>query len=225
MHSDIEIHCPFCHRATAASPPPLAVLWGGQQRQLAEFLKGYDDLGTPYYVYDGQWWLAKCNACKRALLIQDDGSRVYPTPRPGPTHEGIPDPMRTDLIEAKVCLTANAYRACATMARRSLQCACVAQGAPTKTMKGGFVPLAKQINDLEERRIITPSLCRMAHAIRLIGNDGAHAEEEEVFGTVADEKAVTMEDAAEIMELAEFFLHTIYGVPKIGQNQLEKRGG
>lgn len=150
------------------------------------------------------WWIGVCPNCRNGVLVHTDvnaGTETcYPTPLPTPTDERIPDEIRRDLDEAKRCYSVAAYRACAVMARRSMQTACIEQGAA----KGNLV---SQLHELEASGIITKSLKEWGDAIRWVGNDAAHPNEDDLM----------QEDAEAILNLAEQFMHTLYIAPAIAQ--------
>jgi len=130
MRGEVSTYCPFCHRHTAVSPAPLAIPQGGGYRIHYEPIRQLlaDD---PVYVHQGGlWWMGKCNACGMPLIVRDQGTMIFPTPQPVPVSDDIPEPMRSDLREAKACLAVGAWNASVVMARRALQCAAVEHGAP-----------------------------------------------------------------------------------------------
>jgi hypothetical protein len=174
---------------------------------------------TPYYVYgSGRWWLGKCNACKQPMLVQGHGAKVFPVPQPGPVSEHIPEPMRSDLREAKLCLSAGAWNAAAVMARRALQSATVEQGAP----KGG--KLWEQIKWLDDNRKITSQQRAWADAARWVGNHGAHDTEPDVPAGVPVITEVMEEDAGDTIKLVEHLFETLYVATHAAKEQLSKRG-
>ncbi len=104
----VSIFCPYCKRHTSLTPAPRTVASGYDKiRTTAVWEKGYQDI----------WWIGVCNYCNRPVLVHNVGDIVYPQPLPSPTDERIPEHVRKDLDEAKLCLSVNAYRACAVMAR------------------------------------------------------------------------------------------------------------
>jgi hypothetical protein len=115
--------------------------------------------------------------------------------------------MRDNLIEAKKCAAINCFCAAAIMARRAVQSA-----AKQLSAVGG--DLRAQIDDLKTKGKITMELAEWAHAVRWIGNDGAHPNATEV----------TKGDAEDAVELAEQLLHHVYVTPAIAAAQKAKRG-
>jgi hypothetical protein len=86
------------------------------------------------------------------------------------------------------------------MCRRVLQYTCVKKGANAKA------DLFSQIEELESKRIINPSMRNVAHTIRKIGNWGAHPQDDPL-------KDVTLEDALEIVKFTGEFLDEVFVRP------------
>lgn len=204
----ISIYCPFCHRYTSLTHAP------GSVYPPAEY--EYPHVVLAIWEKNSQeiWWIGICNSCHNAVLVhtikkEDRVIRrdIYPHPLPQPSDERIPEHIRKDLDEAKICLSVNAYRACAVMARRAIQSACIDKGAD-KNKK-----LEKQIEELAQNGIITKDLKEWADVVRWVGNDAAHP----------DTQDVTREDAEDILNLSEEFMHVIYVAPAIAKERKEKR--
>jgi hypothetical protein len=153
------------------------------------------------------WWMGVCNNCHEPVLVLRDGWRIFPVPQPSPTDERIPKKIRNDLIEAKISFSVDAFRACAVMARRSIQSTCLDKGASNND-------LVVQIEELTTKGIITKDLRDWATAVRWVGNDAAHPASAEV----------TKHDAEDILKLAEQFLHVIYVAPAIAKELATKKG-
>jgi len=195
----VSIYCPYCRRYTALSLAP--VRWHDDWDQESLSASWEKDGAT-------RWWIGVCNYCNEPVLVLNDGDLVYPTPFPSPTDERIPDPIRKDLDEAKLCQTVKAWRACTVMARRALQQACIKKGADT-TKK-----LSDQIEGLFQVHVITEDLKNWAHAVRWVGNDAAHPSPDEV----------TEEDAGDILGLAEKFSDVLFVAPAVADEHARKRG-
>jgi Domain of unknown function (DUF4145) len=220
MTAGISLHCPFCGRYTAVSPAPLVIPQRGGyvrdfepiQQQLA---------GDLVYVHQGGlWWLAKCNACGMPLIVRDNGTLVFPVPQPGPVSDHVPEPMRSDVREAKQCIAAGAWNAAVVMARRALQCAVVEQGAPT----GREWPLWTQIKWMDDNRKITVQQREWADAARWVGNHGAHDTEPYVPEGKPVITDVSEDDARATLELVEHLFDAIYVAGHLAREQLAKRG-
>jgi len=193
----VSIYCPHCRRYTALTPATTKVEYG------------YGQLNVPCIwerEYNGVWWIGICNYCKLPVLVHNKGDRIYPHPLPSPTDERVPENIRKDIDEAKICLSVGAYRACAVMARRALQTACIEKGAS----KGRLVD---QLEELADKGIITKDLKEWADIVRWVGNDAAHPGSEEV----------KKEDAEDILKLAEWFVDVVYVAPAIAKHRKTKR--
>lgn len=199
MNDTTSIYCPWCHRYTAVFPAPV--------RYVDRY--GNEDFTQAVWAKSNavKWWIGVCNSCHEPVLVLNNGVKVYPPPLPSQTNESIPEAIRTDLDEAKICFSVGAYRACAVMARRAMQMAALEKGA-TKDK------LVAQIAQLLVTGKITEEIKRWADAIRWVGNDAAHP----------DGVPVIKEDAEGVLKLAEQFLHVLYVTPALASG-IKKRLG
>jgi hypothetical protein len=163
--SDVSIYCPYCHRFTSLNVAPTTIEYGDRQLRASVIYTDPRD--------ESEWWIGICNSCKEGVLVHTKNgysTKIYPDPLPSPTDERIPDPMRTDLAEAKTCYSAHAFRGCAVVARRAIQSACIERGA-AKNKK-----LELQLDELHSGGVITKDLKNWGHSVRWIGNDAAHPD-------------------------------------------------
>lgn len=198
MADRLSIYCPYCHRHTALSPAPVQYSHAGRDYTIGAFWKK---------SYNETWWIGICNACEEPVLALNNGDTVYPAPLPSPTEKDIPELIQLDLNEAKICFSAGAYRATAVMARRAMQVAAVDKGATGDK-------LVSQIHDLQQAGKITTDLKDWADAVRWVGNDAAHPNGVQV----------TKDDAEDVIQLAEQFLHFLYVAPALAAG-IKKRLG
>lgn len=194
----LSIYCPHCHKHTSLTPAPVKYKHGSSIYKTNAFWEK-----NSYET----WWIGVCNACDEPVLVLNNGERVFPAPLPTPTSEDIPGAIRSDLDEAKICISVTAYRAAAVMARRAMQVAAKDKGATADK-------LVTQIHELLKSGKITTDLKDWADAVRWIGNDAAHPNGAEV----------TQEDAEDVLHLAEQFLHVLYVAPAVAAG-LKKRLG
>ena len=194
----LSIYCPHCHKHTSLTPAPVKYKHGHYNYTTSAFWEK---------DYQNTWWIGVCNACDSPVLVLNKGDEVFPTPLPKPTSEDIPQAIRSDLDEAKICVSASAYRAAAVMARRAMQVAAKDKGAAEDK-------LVSQIHELQKSGKITTDLKDWADAVRWVGNDAAHPNGAEV----------TREDAEDVLHLAEQFLHVLYVAPAVAAG-LRKRLG
>lgn len=201
--TSVALHCPHCGIYVALMQAPTA--------RHEDFPAVWQKSGSE------SWWIGVCPNCRNGVLVYQRELLTpgnvrpvvhvfYPAALPSPTDEHIPDAIRRALDEAKQCFSVTAYRACAVMARRAMQTACIEQGAT----KGNLV---NQLHELANSGVITKSLKDWGDAVRWVGNDAAHPNGEDV----------TQEDAEAILRLAEQFMHAVYVAPAIAQDIQAKR--
>ena len=195
----VSVYCPYCHKYTALSVAPA---------------KYNDRLGKSGYTpalwndeRDNEWWIGICNSCHSPMLVRGKGYDIFPNPLPTPTDKAIPQDLAEDLDEAKMCFSVGCYRACAAMARRCIQNACLEKGAKERD-------LVKQIKELTQLGTITKDIEEWATVVRWVGNDAAHPGKD----------PVTKEDAEDCLKLAEQFLYVIYVTPSIAKARKAARG-
>lgn len=194
----ISIYCPYCKKFTSITAATQKVSTG----------RGTEITVRSQWVSDqNKWWIGITNCCNNPVLALNKGDLVFPNSLPSPSDERIPEPIRQDLDEAKICYTVNAHRACAVIARRALQSTCIDKGT-TKTK------LCEQIQELFDNQVITKDLKEWADVVRWVGNDAAHP----------NACKVKKEDAEDILELAEQFLQVIYVAPAIAKKRKSKIG-
>lgn len=198
MANILSIYCPHCHKHTSLDPAPV------------KYKHSYDEYTTEaFWEKSNQetWWMGVCNACANPVLVLNKGQVVYPAPLPKPTELSIPENIRKDLDEAKICISSAAFRAAAVMARRAMQVAALDKGAKSDK-------LVLQIGELKSSGQITTDLKDWADAVRWVGNDAAHP----------NGVPVTKDDAEDVLHLAEQFLHVLYVAPALAAG-IKKRLG
>lgn len=195
----VTIYCPHCHKHTAL------------RMASARFEDSYGEsrnTAAAWHVNrDFMWWIGICNGCNHPCLVLNDGEVIYPHPKPSPTDKFIPKEIATDLDEAKLCFSMRCYRACATMARRCIQVACITKGAS----KGNLV---EQIEQLTQSGVITKDIEEWATVVRWVGNDAAHPNKDEV----------TKDDAEDCLKLAEQIMHVLFVTPAVAKARRAARG-
>ena len=179
--------CPHCHTKTSITPAT----------QRIELTHSATVVEVVWSTSQGYWWIGICNDCRRPVLVYKDAENIWPTPMPSRTASEIPIEIRENLIEAKSCAAVNAYRASFVMCRRALQMACIDKGASASDN------LVAQINYLKTAAVITADLHEWATVVRWVGNDGAHPGGAEI----------DKEDAENMLDLTEQFLHVLYVAP------------
>lgn len=198
MELKTSIYCPFCFQHTSLTVTHTCKRYNSGAIEVFELVYETED--------SSMWWIALCNNCNNVLLVKNKGEKVYPEKAPTPTDERIPDKIRLDLEEAKICFAMNCYRACAVIARRSIQTACIEKGANKEK-------LVHQIDQLFDMGVITKDLRNWAHLVRMIGNDAAHPKSE----------PVDYADAQDVLDFAEQFMYVVFVTPKKAEEQSVKR--
>lgn len=197
--------CPYCHKEVTYSWVYFNENGGDIRNWFREYFK--NNLAG--------WAIGECPSCKKCVLMEFDLDnyqkisslrKIYPYQLPSPVDARIPELIKKDLEEAKLCFSVGAFNAASVMSRRSIQRACKEKGATKKD-------LIDQIDELAANKIITEDLKELAHAIRLAGNDGAHP----------NEISVDEQESKEILELAEQFMEVVFVAPAKVREIREKR--
>lgn len=200
MKEDISIYCPYCNRFTSIRYATQKICFADGTEEIYKS-NTIDRSGST-------WSICFCNYCQSVLLLNERTGSIYPNPRPVPSDSRIPDDLRIDLDEAKLCLSIDCHRACCVMCRRAIQTACMNKGGEGRD-------LFSQIDDLAHKRVITKDLADFAHTVRALGRDAAHPD----FGPVEKE------DAEDCLALTVQFLNTLFVTPTIAAERLKKRSG
>lgn len=119
----------------------------------------------------------------------------------------MPEDLRKDLDESKLCFSVNCFRAAAVMARRCVQQACIRKGCKKTN-------LVEQIGELRQEGHITKDIEEWVTVVRWIGNDAAHP------GNVS----VSKDEAEDCLKLAEQFLHVLFVTPAVAKERKKERG-
>jgi hypothetical protein len=203
MSDWISIYCPHCRRHTSLREAPVEYECTGAYSGRHKYITG----AILKKDYNKTWWIGVCNSCREPVLVLNEGEVIYPHQLPSPSDSRIPEHIRNDLDEAKICFSVKAYRSSAVMSRRGSQSACIDKGATKEK-------LVEQLHELAANRVITNDLKEWADVVRWVGNDAAHP----------DKQPVTEKDAEDMLKLSEQFLHVIYVAPAIAKEQRIKRG-
>lgn len=120
-----------------------------------------------------QWVMSLCSSCSRASVWRD-GGLIFPSvhvdvPR---AHADMPDAARTLYDEAAAVLPLS-RRASAALARAAME-ALLKELAP----ENGRPNLQNRLGVLQDR--INPALWRVLTALRVVGNDALHGDEDDL---------------------------------------------
>ena len=152
-----------------------------------------------------EWALVQCDNCHEASVQRrldwgdgfdvDDPWIVYPERRS--LSRAVPEPLRHEFEEAQTCFAAKAYKATVVMVRRVLEGTCKENNVQERV-------LAKSLQRLKEQGLIDTTIAEWAHALRVLGNEGAHYTG----------RQVPRDDAEDALAFAEALLDHIYVLRK-----------
>ena len=152
----VKIYCSDCGKETAHTKC-------GSATESEEVV----DNGQKYHI---EWTilLVQCDGCgSTSLYVIDDGGddlqQLYPYQK---SLSSVPEQIRNAYKSAKKIIHISPGGFC-VLARRALEAICDERGA-----KG--MDLHKKLDDLSTKNIIPPTLLKMSHQIRSLGNVGAH---------------------------------------------------
>jgi hypothetical protein len=194
MPVSMPIICPHCQSLAIASVKGEAVVEYGYDPQTGE------PLGLPT-----EKALVQCSKCSEvSILAREDYGMgfeydtpiiVFPAPRR--LNAEVPESLRREWDEARICFEAKAYTATVVMIRRTLEAACKDQGVSNRN-------LSAALGELKTLGLIDDTLAEWAHELRLLGNRGAHA----VSGSIM------RDDAEDSLDFAEVLLEHMYVLRK-----------
>lgn len=149
----------------------------------------------------GSHFLLLCPSCLRSVLVIAKGFDMwtYPSIPPPTIDENLPDHVRADYEEASKCYSAGLHTAAAIMCRRLIELSVKEKGAEGPN-------LYQKIEHLVKSGLLTPELGRVAHAIRIIGNDGAHPD----YPDLVD---LTQRDAERALDFVRLYTEYVYTLP------------
>lgn len=97
---------------------------------------------------------------------------THPQPSKPPIVPGLPDRVRSALVDAHKCLLAKQFSPAAVMYRKAVERA-LSHTYPD--LKG---TLYQRIRKLEEQSVVPPVLILLLDVVRFLGNDGAHEDDD-----------------------------------------------
>ena len=129
----------------------------------------------------------------------------------------IPEAIRADYAEARRCQYVNAFKGAVALYRRVVEAtACHHLGAAARDAKGRTKQLFELIDALHSGGLITKDLKESAHEVRLLGNYGAHVQDDGL-------DRATSEEAEGVREIAWQLLHALFVAPAKTAQLREKR--
>jgi hypothetical protein len=122
----------------------------------------------------------------------DSPTRVWPNPEQT-LHYSIPVAVRRSIEEARLCLRARAFSACAVMCGRALEALCQAHGVKKWQLAAG-------LKELRDKKVIDGRLYEWGDSLRERRNIGAHATGEDV----------SREDARDVLDFTTAICEYVY---------------
>lgn len=149
----------------------------------------------------GEHFLMECPSCLKSVLIIQSGKHAkgYPSGPPPVVDEHLSGHIRADYEEAQRCESAGLHTAAAIMCRRLIELSTKEKGAEGRN-------LYERIESLVEARVLTSELGKVAHRIRIIGNNGAHPDYPDLIG-------LGQKDAEEALEFVKIYTDYVYVLP------------
>lgn len=149
----------------------------------------------------------------RAIAAADDYGTVhwYPKLSSAPDYNDTPAHIERGAAEAHVCLDQGQLIASAITARATIEAIAKHHGIKDR------INLEKKIDALKDRQLIYPLLADQAHQIRLVGNDMAHGDFEDL---------PTKDEVTIVVDFMDMLIDVLYQQPaklKLSQEQLETR--
>lgn len=146
-----------------------------------------DDPEFAWLVFSERFVLLKCPRCERPFVVKQidetpDDPNDYRCSEPGETllpapykrvDPNLPKSIRSAFEESLTCLRSGALTACTMMCRKTLEAVCIEANL-------GVSGLAAMLKKMRETDIIDGRLYEWADALRLAGNEAAHAVDSEV---------------------------------------------
>jgi hypothetical protein len=171
----IWLDCPHCGSRSKFHPAFHARVTRGQKEVVVEtdhhYLSTCDFFGDVVYI---KFW---------EVDIDPDWTIQYETHYPivgNQISEQLPKLVHASFNEAGRCLNANAAIATVVMCRRTIEAVVKDQGSSKRNLIDG-------IKDLVASKTLPDSLGALADVVRMVGNVGAHASEDEVKQSQARE--------------------------------------
>lgn len=150
-----------------------------------------------------QWTLTTCPRCAGAILMETHPLslslvQTVPLPTNGQNQvKHLPNDVESYYSNAQIALNAGIPSSAAVELRRTLEAAAKHQGVEERT-------LVQAVKKLVEQGLVTKSFESVLSHVRKIGNQGAHAGDEQL----------TTEEVEAAMEFTTQFLKNLFEVPE-----------
>ena len=187
-----KLQCPICGVFTAFSPEAVKIIGINENAQIKTGLVSVNQYRTITQDEPDRisYAISRCQSCDNRFITEKQKNEwvtVYPIPfKPCP--EGIPEPIRSELNEARRCFAVGANRAAVTMCATALE----AMWHDKKL---------KNLADLKNKGIISDKLFRKADQVRRWANIAKHE-------LIHD--FVTYDDTEQLISYVEKILDDVY---------------
>jgi len=162
------------------------------------------ELPSTYYTFEGPVMCTSCNQMQYIHIVRGYLEKHCLPGRPLMYMNligipNIPESIQDDIVEAQLCKTVAANKACVVLCRRVVEGICLDKGAIGVTLND-------KIQSLHETGFLSANDLIVYHAVRHFGNYGAHIETD-LLGEV------TPEDAELVLDLIFHLIRQVYEMP------------
>ena len=197
---NINILCPHCNTATSLNPVLIQDDHAFMPDRSSERERVYEKavvfgIKEAKYPYEVSYGIFECQACSERFLAKKeeytDWVVAYPLPRK-PVDEEIPEPIKSQFEEARLCFVVDAYLGCLLICRTAL----IAVQRDTGVTS---------LQELKGKGLISNILYKQADEVRLWANIVGHED-------IPDK--VVKDDCEQLLAYMEALLYAIYAEPK-----------
>ncbi len=204
-----NILCPHCNVATSLNPVLIEDDRAFMPDRSSERERVYEKavvlgIKEAKYPYEVSYGIFECQACSERFLAKKekytDWIVAYPLPHK-PVDEEVPEPIKSQFEEARLCFIVDAYLGCLLVSKTAL--IAVQRNTGVANLK-----------ELKGKGLISNILYEQADEIRLWANMVGHED-------IPDE--VAKKDCEQLLVYMEALLHAIYVEPRRLADLSQKR--
>ena len=204
-----NILCPDCNTATSLNPVMIQDDRAFMPDRSSERESIYEKavvrgIKKAEYPYKVSYGIFECQACSERFVAKKeeytDWVVAYPLPHK-PADKEIPEPIKSQFEEARVCLVVDAYLGCLLVCKAAL--------IAVQRSKG-----VANLKELREKGLISNTLYEQADEVRLWANMVGHED-------IPDK--VVKDDCEQLLAYMEALLYAIYVEPKRLADLSQKR--
>lgn len=204
-----KILCPHCNTATSLSPVRIEDNKAFMPDRSSEREKVFEKavvfgIKEAEYPYKVSYGIFECQACSERFVAKKeeytDWVVAYPLPHK-PVDKEIPEPIKSQFEEARLCFVVDAYLGCLLVCRTAL--------IAVQRNKG-----VANLKELREKGLISNTLYEQANEVRLWANMVGHED-------IPDK--VVEDDCEQLLAYMEALLYAIYVEPKRLADLSQKR--